>query len=74
MIRIESGSRPASAAADRTTLIPSLIRDRSVRLEVTQPSASRPARSRAGRAIPPSRIGGPGRCTGSGANQPAGTS
>ena len=67
MIRIASGSRPASAAAARMTPTPSAIRDRSVRLEVTQPSAIRPARSSAGRARPPSRIGGPPGCTGFGA-------
>ena len=59
--------RTASAAAARITPTPSAIRDRSVRLEVTQPSAIRPARSSAGRARPPSRIGGPPGCTGFGA-------
>ena len=43
-IRIWSGSRPVSAAAVRTTLMSSLMRDRSARLDVIQPSAIRPAR------------------------------
>ena len=40
--RSAAGSRPAAAAASWTIAISSPIRDRSVRLEVTQPSAIRP--------------------------------
>ena len=73
MTRIVAGSRPAAAAASRTKPMPSPILDRSVRLEVSQPSAIRPIRSRAGLAIPPSSTGGPPGCTGFGAIRPRGT-
>ncbi len=73
MNRIASASRPAAAADSFTTAISSSTCDRSVRLEVTQPSAIRPIRSSAGLAIPPSRIGGPPGWTGAGACVPAGT-
>ena len=44
----------------RTTLMSSLMRDRSARLDVIQRSAIRPARSIAARDMPPRMIGGPG--------------
>ena len=73
MTRSAPGSRPACAAAARTTSMPSRIRDRSARLEVIHPSASLPTRCSARGTVPPSSTGGPGRCTGSGAARPAGT-
>ena len=72
MMRTASGSRPAAAAASEITPTASLILVRSARLEVIQPSAIRPARSMAGRDMPPSSTGGPGRCTGLGSCRPAG--
>jgi hypothetical protein len=71
-MRTASGSRPAACAASRITATASEILDRSARLEVIQPSAIRPARSTAGRDMPPSSTGGPGRWTGRGSCRPAG--
>ena len=65
-IRTASGSRPASRAPSRTVSTHVPIRVRSCRLLPIQPCASRPARRRAGAAVPPSSTGGCGRCTGAG--------
>ena len=76
MIRTASGSRPTADAASRITATASEILERSARLDVIQPSAIRPARSMAGRDIPPSSTGGPAPinclCTGRGSCRPAG--
>jgi hypothetical protein len=71
---ILAGPRPAAVAAFWITLADSAILDRSALDAVTHPSPIRPARSIAASDMPPSRIGGPGRCTGGGSCRPGGMS